>query len=82
MAECGVYKGRKYKLLWKGKTKFGTRAHLAFWDGSKDFWVDGGLVTVAESNANGYRGGDGDDCPCNRGGECRCGSDAPCCMCG
>lgn len=34
------YKGRRYTLLWTGKTKFGMRAHLQFTDGSKDFWVD------------------------------------------
>lgn len=40
-----TYKGRKYKLLWVGDTKFGRRAHLGFWDGSKSFWVDATLVS-------------------------------------
>ena len=39
------YHGRSYRLLWVGETKFGPRAHLAFWDGTKDFWVDGRLIT-------------------------------------
>lgn len=34
------YKGRTYRLVWQGRTKYGDRAHLAFLDGSKDFWVD------------------------------------------
>lgn len=34
------YNGRTYRLLWSGQTKYGRRAHLAFTDGSKDFWVD------------------------------------------
>jgi hypothetical protein len=35
-----VYNGHAYTLLWRGQTKFGRRAHLAYLDGSKDFWVD------------------------------------------
>lgn len=35
-----TYKGRKYKLLYLGNTKYGRRAHLQFWDGSKDFWIN------------------------------------------
>jgi len=38
------YKGHTYRLLWMGDTKFGQRAHLAFCDGAKDFWVDANLV--------------------------------------
>lgn len=38
------YKGRTYKCLYSGKTKFGMKAKLAFMDGSKEFWVD--LSTV------------------------------------
>ena len=46
------YKGRKYRLLWSGKTKHGNRAHLAFMDGSKDFWCDGNAVReVADSSS-------------------------------
>lgn len=40
----GLYKGRKYQVKFLGKTKHGDRAHLAFLDGSKDFWVDAKLV--------------------------------------
>jgi len=42
------YKGRKYRLLFYGNTKYGKRAKLQFWDGSKEFWVDAGKVTVLE----------------------------------
>ncbi len=38
------YRGHNYKLLWRGKTKHGERAHLQFTDGSKSFWVDAALV--------------------------------------
>jgi hypothetical protein len=38
------YKGKTYKLLYKGKTAHGERAKLAFMDGSKEFWVDAALV--------------------------------------
>lgn len=47
--QVGEYKGRKYRLLWIGDTKFGKRAHLQFFDGTKDFWVDASAVTVSES---------------------------------
>lgn len=39
-----TYKGRVYRLLWQGDTKYGQRAHLAFMDGSRDFWVDRELL--------------------------------------
>lgn len=42
-----TYKGRSYRLLYIGDTKFGRRAHLGFMDGSKDFWVSASLVTVS-----------------------------------
>lgn len=42
-----TYKGRPYRLLWQGQTKYGERAHLQFVDGSKDFWVDASLVSGA-----------------------------------
>lgn len=35
-----AYRGRIYKLLWWGATRFGRRAHLQFRNGSKDFWVN------------------------------------------
>ena len=38
------YKGRAYRLLWEGPTKYGERAKLQFMDGSKDFWVDASLI--------------------------------------
>jgi hypothetical protein len=34
------YKGRRYRLVWAGKTQFGLKAKLAFMDASKEFWVD------------------------------------------
>jgi len=44
-----IYKGRTYKLLFLGDTKYGKRAHLQFTDGSKDFWVSADLVTEGMS---------------------------------
>lgn len=41
------YKGHNYKLLRRGKTKHGERAHLQFTDGSKDFWVDASQIGPA-----------------------------------
>lgn len=48
--QTASYKGKTYKLLWIGATKYGRRAHLAFRDGSKDFWVDASLVSTGESD--------------------------------
>lgn len=48
-AKTATYKGRTYKLLFLGDTKYGRRAHLSFMDGSKDFWVDASLVTAGGS---------------------------------
>lgn len=42
------YKGKSYRLLFAGKTKYGQKAHLAFSDGSKDFWVDLSLVEITK----------------------------------
>jgi hypothetical protein len=39
------YKGHKYRMLWKGKTKFGERAHLQFLNGEKDFWCKASEVS-------------------------------------
>lgn len=47
--KTATYKGRKYRLLWTGKTKYGMRAKLGFWDGSEEFWVDAGLVSISTS---------------------------------
>jgi hypothetical protein len=57
----GLYKGRKYRVLYVGATKYGQRAHLQFFDGSKDFWVAANLVTVCDSSrdSSGNRIGDG-----------------------
>lgn len=38
--ELATYKGRTYRLLWSGKTRYGHRAKLGFRDGTKEFWVD------------------------------------------
>jgi hypothetical protein len=40
-----TYKGKPYRLMWRGTTKYGERARLQFMDGSKDFWVDAHLVS-------------------------------------
>jgi hypothetical protein len=55
------YKGRKYRLLYFGATKFGKRAHLQFFDGSKDFWVAAENVTEVDASRDsvGNRIGDG-----------------------
>lgn len=42
-----TYKGKTYRLMWEGKTKFGDKAKLAFLDGSKEFWVDRNLISHA-----------------------------------
>lgn len=41
------YKGRQYRQVWSGQTKFGVRAKLKFTDGSKEFWVDASQVSSA-----------------------------------
>jgi hypothetical protein len=50
--QVATYKGRKYKLAWSGKTKFGEKAKLQFWDGSKEFWVDLSLVSISEDHSH------------------------------
>ena len=35
-----VYKGRKYRVAGQGKTKYGQKTKLQFFNGSKEFWVD------------------------------------------
>lgn len=47
--QVATYKGRKYKLVWIGQTKYGQRAHLKFFDDSKDFWADAALVSNIET---------------------------------
>lgn len=38
-SKTAMYKGKKYKVLFCGETKFGRRAHLAAFNGAFDFWV-------------------------------------------
>lgn len=36
-----IYRGKKYRILWAGETKYGKRVHLCWWtDKKKDFWAD------------------------------------------
>lgn len=35
-----TYRGRQYRVEWVGSTRFGRRARLAFFDGSRNFWVN------------------------------------------
>lgn len=72
MSQVALYKGRKYRLMWIGKTKYGQRAHLAFFDGSRDFWVDAGAVEVSESTRSGRRGSHEGEVRC-----CHCGEWTP-----
>jgi len=69
-----LYKGKKYKLVWVGPTKFGRRAKLQFLNGQKEFWVD--EDAISPSGSTGYGGSSS-----GRGGRCRgCGGlirDAP-----
>ncbi len=86
--KTATYKGRKYRLLWKGKTRYGTRAKLGFFDGSKEFWVDASRVTEAPDWRERERAGDrylgtryegeycGYDCPVT-GRKC-CPENGPC----
>lgn len=41
-----TYKGRNYRLLAVVKTKLGDRAHLQFFDDTKDFWVNARAVEI------------------------------------
>ena len=50
MSQVAEYKGRKYKLLWRGSTQFGERAKLAFFDGSKEFWVAANTLSGVRDN--------------------------------
>lgn len=44
------YKGKTYRLLWRGKTAHGERAKLGFIDGSKEFWVDDSLIREVDAD--------------------------------
>lgn len=39
-----TYKGREYRLLWVGDTKYGRRAKLGFVDGTGEFWVSADAI--------------------------------------
>jgi hypothetical protein len=52
-SQTAQYKGHSYRVLYIGQTKYGRRARLQFFDGSKDFWVDAGLVSIRESLRHG-----------------------------
>lgn len=49
MSDTATYKSRSYRLLWKGKTKYGERAKLGFFNGEKEFWVPASEVTIVAS---------------------------------
>jgi hypothetical protein len=72
-SQTATYKGRTYKLLFIGDTKFGRRAKLGFWDGSKEFWVPAENVTVggaAPAGGSGRPAGGGRTCAeCGRPGK-------------
>lgn len=71
-----VYKGRKYKLLWSGETKYGRRAKLGFFDGSKEFWVAAEAISVVSFER------ECPDCGCTEcGGPCRGPAFDPCFDC-
>lgn len=60
--QTASYKGRQYKLLWIGQTKFGRRAKLGFFDGSKEFWVDAALVSISQASGRSRRRVSSDCC--------------------
>lgn len=60
-AQTATYKGRSYRLAWIGETKYGRRARLQFFDGSREFWVDANAVSVSSSRRSNH-------------GECQCGA--------
>lgn len=71
-----TYKGRTYKLLYLGKTKFGHKAKLGFMDGSKEFWVDSNLVSEKSGYSSEYTTRmDSGRCTCS---ECARGSESTC----
>lgn len=88
MPDIVQYKGRSYRLLFKGKTKFGFKAKLAFMDGSKEFWVDANLISESTKSTrapgrgehhcrNGHDPHPGPCCSGRHGGGYDCGAD--CC---
>ncbi len=51
--DIAEYKGRKYRVLYAGPTRYGDRANLEFMDGSKSFWVDLSLVRPSRGGGGG-----------------------------
>jgi len=47
--EVVTYKGKSYRLLWSGKTRYGERAKLQFMNGTKEFWVGAELISSGSS---------------------------------
>jgi len=74
-AKTCTYKGKTYRLLFLGQTKFGRKAKLSFLDGSKEFWVMadtvGGVAsaTAAPTASNPRRRSRGEEGRC---WECGC----------
>jgi hypothetical protein len=52
-----IYKRRRYRLLWSGRTRYGERAHLEFMDGSKSFWAPADLVATRDEDGEAGSGG-------------------------
>lgn len=75
------YKGNNYKLVWKGKTKYGERAKLAFLDNSKEFWVDASQIGSSSTSSSTSSSSSRSSPSRHRSGRCRdCGReirDAP-----
>jgi len=65
-SQTATYKGRKYRLVWMGATKYGQRAKLQFFDGSREFWADAAAVSVVASHSqprnDGWRGNGCSEC--------------------
>jgi hypothetical protein len=80
--QTAEYKGRKYRLAWMGQTKYGRRAKLAFFDGSKEFWVDAGKVSIVSqaSSSDGQKSYRTEYCgyPCPVTGRKCCSKNGPC----
>lgn len=77
------YKGRTYRLLWVGQTKYGRRARLEFADGSKEFWVPASKIAIHDdcespNHRPSIAGSDycGHECPVS-GKRC-CAANGPC----
>lgn len=51
--QTATYKGRTYRLLWQGSTRYGRRAKLGFMDGTKQFWVDESRISAGGSRGGG-----------------------------